>query len=144
VETRPAFEDLRQVLSLLAGLLVLEASGSREGAAGHPMLVTARSTFDRAADTIRRARPTPQSTRHHRLLLAGISQLDDSLRATANCWRHGGERTTNEVLVSVRAAYAQLQLAGSELPGFELVALRQGCCGVGTSRPDVINQWTTR
>ena len=38
LETRRPFEDLRQVASQLAGLLVLAASGAKSAAPDHPML----------------------------------------------------------------------------------------------------------
>jgi len=131
VETRPAFDDLRQVLSLLAGLLVLEASGASEEAAGHPMLTSAREMLEHAADAIRQARPTRLSARHHRLLLVAASTLDTALREAATTTRRGRPDGLDKVLCLIQDGHASLRAAGDELPGFELVALGQACCAIG-------------
>src|SRR5262245_13852628 len=58
LETGRAFDDLRQVLSQLAGLLVLDRSGAKSGGPEHPVLGAAADTLRQAADVVRRAQPT--------------------------------------------------------------------------------------
>ena len=57
VENQKCFEDLKQVASQLAGLLVLAAAGSKEAMPDHPMLDAARELFREADDAVRSARP---------------------------------------------------------------------------------------
>ncbi len=47
VENQKCFEDLKQVASQLAGLLVLAAAGSKEALPDHPMLAGRARAFSR-------------------------------------------------------------------------------------------------
>ncbi|HLH45129.1 MAG TPA: hypothetical protein VKV74_19220, partial [Bryobacteraceae bacterium] len=69
LETRPRFEDLRQVAAQLAGFLVLNASGANTASPDHPMLAAASELYESAADAVRNARPTSAARPHHRALL---------------------------------------------------------------------------
>ncbi len=131
LETRRPFEDLRQVASQLAGLLVLAASGARSVAPDHPMLDAARETFTRAADEIRHTRPTARSASHHRHLLTAVTAIDAALTAAAIHLRGDRTAAVDAMLTPLKAGYGHLQEAGNQLPGFELVALGQGCCATG-------------
>jgi hypothetical protein len=131
LQTRPPFEDLRQVASQLAGLLVLAASGAKSAAPDHPMLNAARQTFERAADEIRRARPTVRSRSHHRHMLSAIEAIDGALAAALLHLRGDRFADVEAMLMPLKAGYLQLQEAAGRLPGFELVALNQGCCAHG-------------
>jgi hypothetical protein len=136
LETRRPFEDLRQVASQLAGLLVLAASGARSAASEHPMLNAAREMLDRAADEIRCTRPSARSRRHHGCLLTAAAALDHALRAASMHLRGDRSADVEAVLIPLKAGYGQLQQAADGLPGFELVAFNQGCC-VTTSNFEV-------
>ena len=57
VENRKCFEDLKQVASQLAGLLVLAAAGSKEAVPDHPMLGAARELYREAERCIAARRP---------------------------------------------------------------------------------------
>src|SRR5690348_5584641 len=50
LETRKAFEDLRQVAAQLSGLLVLEAAGARSELPHHPMLAAAEELWRGASE----------------------------------------------------------------------------------------------
>ena len=120
--TRPAFEDLLQVSAQLAGLLVLAAAGSPAAGPHHPMLSSAAKLCEEAVEAVRQARVPPAARRQHRYLLAATRALQRAIRAG------NAGIAMDPVLLPLRAAYARLQLASRELPGFPMVALEQGCC----------------
>jgi hypothetical protein len=122
LETRKCFEDLRQVAAQIAGVLVLAAAGGKSATPDHPMLAAAAELHRAACDEVRSVRPTERARAHHRCLLQAAGALKIALSAS-----HRME--IDSVLIPVRAAYAHLQRAGEILPGFEMVAFEQGCCG---------------
>jgi hypothetical protein len=132
VETQPVFEDLRQVAAQLAGMLVLFATGSQTAAPDHPMLTTASQLFEQTTDAIERVRPsvTERARPHHDDLRRAAAALRDALAATRLELGKPGQAADLDVpLAPLRAAYACLQHAASTLPGFQMVAFDQGCCG---------------
>jgi hypothetical protein len=123
LESRKHFEDLRQVSAQLAGLLVLAAAGSKSAGPHHPMLDAAEQLYLEAVDAIQYARVTARAERHHRCLLLAAAALRSALSAACT----GLE--VDPVLIPLRVAYGHLQRASNELPGFEMVAFDQACCG---------------
>ena len=121
-QTQRAFEDLRQVASQIAGLLVLNASGAKTATPDHPLLRSAADLHCGAIDAVRMSQPTPRARRHHMYLLEAGAFLDTALNAA----RAGGQ--IDPVLVPLRRAYERLQKGAAVLPGFEMVAFSQGCC----------------
>jgi len=124
LESRKYFEDLRQVASQLAGLLVLAAAGSKSAGPHHPMLDAAEQLFREAVEGIQSTRVTARAGQHHQNLLLAAAALRRALSAA----NEGME--IDPVLIPVRAAYDHLQRASRELPGFDMVAFDQACCGV--------------
>jgi len=127
LETHRHFEDLRQVASQLAALLVLSAAGSRESTLDHPMLIAAAQLHRDATDGLRRARPTLRARRHNEHVLAAASHLADALSA-AN--RVINSDDIDPILIPLRAGYAALREAANALPGFELISFERACCGI--------------
>jgi hypothetical protein len=128
VENQKCFEDLKQVASQLAGLLVLAASGSKEAAPDHPMLQMARELFREANDDLRRARPTLRARRHHEHLARAAASIGIALKqATAGL-------NIDPILIPLRAGYTELERAADALPGFEKVAYERACCGRGRTQ----------
>ena len=123
VENQKCFEDLKQVASQLAGLLVLDASGSKEAAPDHPMLGTARELFREAEDALRRARPTERARRHHQHLTKAARLIGAALQKRCA----GG----GDILIPLRAGYTELERAADALPGFEKVSYDGACCARG-------------
>jgi hypothetical protein len=124
VENQKCFEDLKQVASQLAGLLVLAATGSKEAVPDHPMLSAARELFREAQDGLNRARPTARGQRHFEHLLRAAAAIGDALkkaevRLDVDC-----------ILIPLRAGYSELEQAADELPGFEKVSYERACCGI--------------
>jgi len=124
LEMRKAFEDLRQVAAQLAGLLVLEAAGAPSGVPEHPMLAAAERLYQEAAEGVHGACATERARRHHECLLHAADAIGHALAAARR------SPAIDPILVPLRAAFGHLQAAGSELPGFEMVAFEQGCCGM--------------
>ncbi len=123
IEARRQFENLRQVSAQLAGLMVLAAAGSQSAGPHHPMLESAARLHEETRDAVARACVPRRARRHHLFLLAAAESLAGALRAAES------GIALDPVLVPLRAAYAQLQQASKELPGFPMVAFEQGCCG---------------
>lgn len=124
LETRRAFEDLRQVAAQLAGLLVLEAAGAQSGGPEHPMVAQAGQRHAEAVVAIQTARVTTRARQHHEFLLAAAAAIGSALEAANR------GIAIDPVLLPLRSAYAHLQGASRELPGFEMVSFEQGCCAV--------------
>ena len=140
VAAQPVFEDLRQVAAQLAGMLVLFATGSKTAAPDHPLLGTASQLFAQAADAVERAQGsvTDQASLHHDSLRSAAAALREALAATRReLGKPGLAADLDAPLVPLRHAYACLQHAASALPGFQMVAFDQGCCGATAraSRP---------
>ena len=108
------FEDLKQAASQLAGLLVMEAAGSK--APDHPMLASARQAHLKAADGLRRAQVPAQARNHHRHLTAAAARLNEALQA--GC----------DPLPMLESAYRELRAASHALPGFRMISFERGCC----------------
>ena len=131
IEHRRHFEDLRQVASQLAGLLVLATVGSKRASPDHPMLEAAGHLFDAACHAIRSARPTPRARRHHDHLLEASASLASALsEARRRFTRPCGNIDIDPILIPLRSGYAQLREAADALPGFEMIAFEQGCCAI--------------
>jgi hypothetical protein len=122
VENQKCFEDLKQVASQLAGLLVLAAAGSKEAVPDHALLGMARELFNEAEDALRRARPTERARRHHVHLSRAAELIGAALKEPG------------DILVPLRAGYTELERAADALPGFEKVSYGRGCCGGGIAR----------
>jgi len=126
LQTQRAFEDLRQVASQIAGLLVLNAAGANTATPDHPLLRSAAVLHRTAVEQVQAAQPTPRARLHHRHLLDAGTFLSFAL--TAAC---SGVQI-DPVLIPLHRAYERLQ-KGAALPGFEMVAFTQGCCAAAQS-----------
>jgi hypothetical protein len=127
VAAHPVFEDLRQVASQLAGLLVLAATGSKDSTPDHPMLLASTQALAQAGDGVKRIRAVvSERARPH---CQGLVDANVSLNAAltrAKAW----PLDVDAVLVPLRDAYTHLQSASRALPGFPVVDFDQGCCAV--------------
>jgi hypothetical protein len=124
LENQKCFEDLKQVASQLAGMLVLAAAGSKEALPDHPALLAARELFREANDAVPRARPTERARPHHMHLVraaAAIGRALDEVNSGLN---------VDRILIPLRAGYSELERAADALPGFEKVSYGRACCGV--------------
>ena len=123
LNTRKAFEDLRQVAAQIAGVLVLAAAGGATANSDHPMLKAAGELHRAASEALRSMRPTERAKEHHTRLLQAAGALGLALRTAQRI-------NVDAILAPVRAAYQDLQRASESLPGFPMVAFEHGCCSV--------------
>jgi len=126
---QPAFDLLRQAVGQLAGLLVLNVAGARNASA-HPMLDLACAAEAEARDVILAASASlpPQAAHYHRHILSANRLLGAALASAKQDLHRADDRTVNTIVVPLQRAYRELQHAAFALPGFEIVALSQGCC----------------
>jgi len=127
---RPHFENLRQVAAQLAGLLVLAATGAKSAAPDHPILHAAEALFEESVDGIRRTRASERALPHHQHLTQAAAAIDAALTAARDrLGRTDRHDDLDPILTPLRIGYTHLQHAANALPGFEMVAFEQGCCG---------------
>jgi hypothetical protein len=124
VENQKCFEDLKQVASQLAGMLVLAAAGSKEALPDHPALLAARELFREATDAVPRGRPTERALPHHTHLLRAAAAIGTALDEANR------GLNVDRILIPLRAGYSELERAADALPGFEKVSYERACCGV--------------
>lgn len=125
LETRPAFDMLRQCLGQLGGLLLLASVGSRSKP-DDSLLGLARNLHAEAGAALRSARVPERACHHHHHLTKALAALDEALRAAGrNLHRH---EEMDTILRPLRAGYREMQWAAAALPGFDMVALDQSCC----------------
>ena len=131
---RPHFENLRHVAAQLAGLLVLAAAGAKtvamSAAPDHPMLTAAEALFQESKDGIRRTRTTDRARPHHQHLTEAAASIETALSVARDRFgRPNGRLDLDPILIPLKAGYTHLQEAANALPGFEIIAFDQGCCG---------------
>jgi hypothetical protein len=133
---QPAFDLLRQAAGQLAGLLVLNVAGARNAGA-HPMLDLACAAEAEARDVILAVSASlpPHATHYHRHILSASRSLTAALASAKRNLHRSDDRAVDTILVPLRRAYRELQRAAFALPGFEIVALSQGCCIAHASSP---------
>ena len=131
LETRPHFEELRQAIGQVAGMLVLAAAGAKTVTQDHPLFTTAREAL------AQRLRRDPGRAAHGagNAIITGICWTPWrrcaspcggrrricictawSASASSRCWR------------PLNAAYRHLSWAAKALPGFEVLSFDQACC----------------
>lgn len=122
LSVRRGFEMLGDAARGLAALLILEASGAcvpRD----HPALCRARADLAEAEAMIRAGRPTPPVAHPHRHLVASA----DRLKAVMASMSKLQDIDARQTLALLREAGDHLSSAERALPGFEIVALGEGC-----------------
>ncbi len=124
LETRRAFEDLKQGASQIAGVLVLAGAGADSASPDHPLLAAAADLLGSAGESLRAARATERARRHHAALLQAAHELRAALAQAR------GKICVDAVLDPLERAYGHLQDASRSLPGFEMVAFDHGCCAL--------------
>ncbi len=136
IESHRAFEDLRQVLAQIGGVMVLAAAGGKSATPDHPMLDAARELYRGAIDRLNGLEATPRARHHHRHLLSAAQALDGTLIAAQ---RHlhrkaGREIDLDAILKALRTAQTEMEHVARLLPGFDLVDFSHGCCAEHRSK----------
>ena len=122
LSVRRGFEALGDATRSLAALLILEASGAR-APCDHPALRQARDDLAEAQAVIRAGRPTRRALHPHQHLRACADRLDVLVAAMSE----RRDADTRKTLALLREATDHLNSASRALPGFEIVALSEGC-----------------
>ena len=126
---REPFDLLREATSQFAGVMVLAAAGARNDAEGSMLEQVRRRNSDARALLGSHSAPAPPGAAHHlHHLSRACEALDAALAAAGRGVLRGNEAAIDLVIGSLHAAYRHLQWATGALPGFEIVALSQGCC----------------
>ena len=128
VASRPHYNNLNKAIAQVAGLLVLGAAGGR-CPPDHPMMSVAEELHITAHQSLGRLRVTPRAAHHHRHLQQASCLVADAVSETKAYLRLRDERVLDAATHHMNAAYQELLVASRCLPGFEVVALGDGCCG---------------
>lgn len=124
LDAKRPFEDLRQVVSLLAAILLAAHTGIARKGLRHPLLDQARDLFGECRDRVNGLTPGPQTGHHHLHLTQALKAASAALDALERS-ALGGDKSALEL---VKRAWRELTHAGNALPGFETVDLSQSCC----------------
>ncbi|HWA42313.1 MAG TPA: hypothetical protein VHA10_03820 [Hypericibacter adhaerens] len=124
LEAKRPFEDLRQVVSLLAAILLATDTGIAGKGLRHPLLDQARDLFQECGDKVDSLSPAPQTEHHHRHLTRARQAAGAALDALERGVL-GGDKSALDL---VKLAWRELIHAANALPGFEAIDLSQSCC----------------
>ncbi len=133
---QPAFEDLRDVASQLAGLMVLAASGASTATIDHPMVAVATERWRAARDETRALRPSPQAAHHHRHLVRAAERIGEVLAALREAGTFKSRIATP--LPLLRGAWQEILHTANALPGFRTLDLEQACCAAHAKRRRIL------
>jgi hypothetical protein len=125
-QAQPAFENLRQAVNLLAGLMLISRAVRRHGFVAADLRTRAEALLDEARRQIARLRPGPRSRHHCLHLRNAIARIEDAL--AESCESSIGLEARDRALPALKAAWGELIHASNALPGFDRVDLSQSCC----------------
>ena len=130
--TRAPFEDLRQVVTQIAALLILAASGDRDWR-DHPMIDVTAEAWRGVDDAVRAvAVPASAAHVHHHFVKAGRSVAEALEIITAKRARFD-DAALDAALAALKDAQQQMQWSSAAVPGLEIVDFSQGCCAAHRS-----------
>jgi hypothetical protein len=130
VNSQPLHDRLRQILTQVAGFsLLVMTRGSRAPALDGPLAIAA----DALGSTVEqfRALRVPAAADHHHLhLIEAVGAVERSIDLLTACLRSQEDDDARKALTHCLAVAAgHMRAAARLLPGFEMVDLRQSCCG---------------
>lgn len=126
-----SFRKLRQAISQMAGVLVLEAASTSAGRIEivRNGLELASASLAEVKDLLAAARPTVRSLHHHYHLKRAIAEVERAMAAVKPADRVAIPGATSvDILPLLKTAWTELSAAGRALPGFEVVDFSQACC----------------
>jgi len=134
IETaRPVFEDMRQIVNQLAGLLLLSEAVSGHGFVVRDLLARSQQLLEDARTGFATLKPGTRSEHHYRHLrnaIDGIAGAMKSAQETAN-----GLTLVKAGYRTLAGAWQEMIHASNALPGFERVDLLQSCCAQHFVKP---------
>jgi hypothetical protein len=125
-EARPAFDELRDVTSQLAGLMVLAASGAGVATTDHPMWAVATERGWAACEVVRSLRVPPPARHHHRHMVWAAEALGGTIATMREAGTRAGR--LNAPLGLLKTAWQEIVHAADALPGFGTIDMQQTCC----------------
>jgi len=125
-ESKPVFEDMRQIVNQLSGLLLVSHAVHRHGFVVGDLLFRSQSLFADVREAFDSVTSGPRSGHHHLHLRNAIEALTVALTAAQESASglHLGDRGLN----ALKVAWRELIHASDALPGFDRVDLSQSCC----------------
>jgi hypothetical protein len=120
------FDDLRELASQLAALMVLAAAADRTANVDHPMFVVAVQRWSDSQEAVRALRPSALAAHHH-LHLSKAARL---FGAAIDAMRVAGTLVgrSESALGTLKSAWQEMVHTSNALPGFHSVDLQQACC----------------
>lgn len=129
---RAPFEDLRQVVTQIAALLILAASGSRDWR-DHPMIDVTVEAWRRVDDAIRAVNvPDEAAHVHHHFVKAGRG-VAEAIEIIATRRAKFDDAALDAALAAIKIAQQEMQWSSAAVPGLEVVDFSQGCCAMHTN-----------
>jgi hypothetical protein len=125
--TRAPFEDLRQVVTQVAALLILAASGNRDWR-DHPMIDVTTEAWRRVDDAARAVKvPASAAHVHYHFVKAGRS-VAEALEIIVAKRARFDDAALDAALAALKQAQQEMQWSSAAVPGLEVVDFSQGCC----------------
>lgn len=125
-EAQIAFDDLREIASQLAALLVLAGTADRAADIDHPMLAVAIQRWSATRERVNALTPSSFTAHHYRHLLRGVELYGDVFDAMQKAGILVGR--IGSPLAILKAAWREMVHTSNALPGFYTVDLQQACC----------------
>lgn len=130
--SRAPFEDLRQVVTQIAALLILAASGSRDWR-DHPMIDVTIEAW-RGVDDAIRAIAVPDSAAHvHGHFVKAGRSVTEAIGIIAARRPTFDDAALDAALAALKTAQQEMQWSSAAVPGLEVVDFSQGCCAMHTN-----------
>jgi hypothetical protein len=123
---QPVFEDLRQIVNLLAGFMLVSQAAPAHGFVAGDLTMRSRALLDEARQQFERLTPGPRSRHHFLHLQRAFARIEDALGASRES--RIGLDPGDRGLADLSAAWREMIHVSNALPGFERVDLSQSCC----------------
>lgn len=127
--TRAPFEELRQVVTQVAALLILAASGGRDWR-DHPMIDVTIAAWHGVEDAVR-AVAVPASAEHvHSHFLKAGHHVAAALAIIGARRAKFDDAALDAALDALKKAQQEMQWSSAAVPGLQVVDFAQGCCAM--------------
>lgn len=127
--TRAPFEDLRQVVTQIAALLILAASGSRDWR-DHPMIDVTIEAWRGVDDAIRAVNVPDQAAHVHRHFVKAGRSVAAAIEIINTRRAKFDDAALDAALAAIKIAQQEMQWSSAAVPGLQVVDFSQGCCAM--------------
>jgi hypothetical protein len=130
VASQPVYDRLREILTQVAGFSLLIMTRGSRAVALDDRLAPAFEAFRTIAEQCRALRVPGAAAHHHLHVAEAASAVERSIGFLKECSKSPGDDAAREALTRcLRIAADHMRVATRLLPGFEMVDLKQSCCG---------------